>query len=61
MKSEDCVHLNLPINAKPGPLWTTSDTSTFKLVAMKPSMANTATPQNMAVNTFINDTTSVSV
>lgn len=53
--------LYLPMNANPGPLCTTSPISTPKLCAMKPSTANTANPQNIAVNTFINETTSVSV
>lgn len=51
----------IPINARPGPLCTTSETSICRLFAMNPSMPNTAKPQKMAVNTFMSDTTSVSV
>lgn len=48
------------MNAKPGPFWTTSDTCTSKLWAINPITENTAKPANIAVNTFVNDTTTVS-
>lgn len=49
------------MNASPGPDWTTSGTSTSKLCAIKPVIEKTAKPAYIAVNTFVSDTTSVSV
>lgn len=49
------------INARPGPDCTTSATGTSILCAINPSIANTAKPANMAVNTFVADIINVSL